>query len=407
MIFSIFVISFFLFLSLTRSYPHPDFETIARSTGDDWNTYARYALDIKHNGILMPLERRAFYCPGSFLYSYFLALSLVIFGVKSLPIFVMQHLMLGISVTIVYWTFRNKMRDLTSMLFFISMLVFAFKDVYKNYSPLLLSENLAIFLLSLFFLCFIKGFEKDIFPLQIASACLLGLSILTRPNIVFFGIVLIPIVAVHYIRKKKNFMMKILLFTIVLFASSSLLMVRNYLVCGKLYFLPEQVSTISFVKLCHPVPASVDISRVDSNFLYAKLRISHDIVSYAEYAIQQPAVFFGYYFKKVVFCLGYLPALSSAYELRLRWVLMWIGYFVYLILRVRKRERFDTWETAMHCFIFTFYASLILSGPVESYGFRMLIPGLNFVLAFSFMALDRISSKSALNHNGDPDTRAK
>jgi len=380
----------FLILSLTRSYPYADFQTIAQSVGDDWNTYARYALDIKHHGILMPLDHKAYYCPGSFLYSYFIALFLVIFGEKALPIFIAQHLMLGLSVALVYWTFRDKMKNLTGLLFLFALLVFAYKDFYKNYSSLLLSENLAVFTVAVFFFCFVKGLTKNNFVLQLLAAFFMGLSILTRPNLVIYGIALVPLVALRYLKKEKKGLTKLLIFVCVLLVSSSFLMIRNYLVCRKLDFLPVQVSSISFIKLYHPVPPSVDLSRVGTNIVYSRLHLNKDFVEYIEYALQKPALFFGHYLKKIIFCLGFLPVLVTTHELRLRWVLMWAGYFVYVFMRVKKRERFETWETASHLFIFCFYGSLVVSGPIVNYGFRMLIPALPFVLVFSFLAIDRL-----------------
>lgn len=186
--------------------------------------------------------------------------------------------------------------------------------------------------------------------------------------------------------------MKLLIFVFVLVLSSSLLLIRNYLICKKLFFLPAQASFISYLKDFHPIPPSVDLSGLSTNLLYAKLHFDKDFVSYVEYVLQQPYAFFGFYIKKVLFCLGYLPILTSAYALRFRWVIMWIGYFTYLFLRIKNREKFEIWETAMHLYIFSYYGSLILSTNIHNYGFRMLIPAIFFVLVFAFMAFDRLWS---------------
>ncbi|MCX5677995.1 MAG: glycosyltransferase family 39 protein [Candidatus Omnitrophica bacterium] len=386
-------IAVFFILSLTRNYDYKSFESILNATGDDWGIYAQHALDIKHNGMLMPSAISAYCSPAGFLYNYFIALCLVIFGEKSLPIFVVQHLMLGFSVALVYWTFRDKMRGLTGILFLCVLFFFALKDVYKNYSPLLLSENLALFTVALFFFCFIKGFEKDNLFLQIMAAFLLGLSILTRPNIFVYGIALMPLVALYYVKRGGAGYRNLLIFALALIAGSSFLGIRNYLFLKQFIFLPTNMSSIDGLRNFHPIPSSVDLSRVAGNLLYTKLHIDKLIVNYVEYIRQEPGLFFQFYFKKVLFCLGYLPSLlAGSYGPRLRWMAMWAGYFTYLFLHIRNREKWEIWEVSVHLYIFCYYGSLVLTTTVHNYGFRMLIPAIFFVLVFAFMALDRLLS---------------
>lgn len=391
-IFAILIIAIFFILSFLRTYPFESLQRVLTQTGDDWSLYARYALDIKHNSLLMPSVDGSYYFPAGYLYNYFLAFCFLVFGESIYPIYIMQHLMLGFSVAFVYWAFRDKMRNFTSLAFLCTLFFFAYKDVYKNYSSLLLSENLALFTVSLFFFCFIKGFEKDNFVLQLAAAVSMGLSIMSRPNIAVYGAMLIPIAALYYIKKGKPGFTKLPVFAAVLILSSSLLLIRNYSVCKKLNFLPTQASSIKFIKMYNPIPPSVDLSKVNANPLYTILHFNKDIVGYAEYAAQQPFLFFEYYRKKILFCLGDLSTLSSGYGLRRHWVIMWIGYAIYLFLRIKDRRKFEMSELAVHLYIVCYYGSLIVSGPINNYGFRMLIPAIFFVLPFAFMALDRLWS---------------
>jgi 4-amino-4-deoxy-L-arabinose transferase-like glycosyltransferase len=380
-------------LSFVRTYDFESFQSILNDTGNDWSIYARQALDIKNNGILMPSVNGPYYFPAGYLYNYFIALCLVLFGEKSLPIYIAQHLMLGFSVAFIYWAFRDKMRNITAILFLYVLFIFAFKDVYKNYSPLLLSENLAIFTVSLFFLCLIKGFERDDFVLQLMAAVFMGLSILTRPNIAIYGILLVPLVAPFYLKKRKIGFLKLSVFIFTLILSSSLLLARNYSVCKKLVFLPEQSSIITFMRNYNPVPPSVDLSKADANLLYSKLHLNKDIVNYAEYAIQEPRIFFRFYLKKILYCLGYLPIYAQGQGIRWHWMIMWAGYFMYLFLQVKDRRKYELDEAAVHLYIFCYYTSLIITAPIHNYGFRMLIPGLFFVLPFAFMMMDRLWSE--------------
>ncbi len=394
------VIAVFLCLSFVRNYDFKTFESILSATGDDWGTYARYALDIKTNGILMPSTDSPYCSPSGFLYNYFIAFFLVVFGLKSLPIFVAQHVMLGLSVALIYWTFRDKMRGLTSLIFLFTLFMFALKDVYKNYSQLLLSENLALFTVSFFFFCFIKGFEKDNLLLQLSAAVLMGLSILTRPNLFIYGVILIPVTASYYFRKGRAGFGKFLVFLLLLAASASLLGARNYVLLKEPFFLPTNMSSISGIKHFHPIPASVDLSGVETNLLYARMHLDKDIAGYVEYILQEPHAFFAFYFKKILFCLGYLPALSSAYAMRLRWALVWAGYFIYLFLHVKDRRRWELWEVAVHLYLLFFYGSLIMLTYIHNYGFRMLLPGIFFVPVFAFIALDRLAERLPGVHKG-------
>jgi hypothetical protein len=391
-VFAILIITVFIALSFTRSYDFKTFGSILNDTGNDWGTYASYASDILHNGILMPSVNGPYYSPAGWLYNYFLALCLAVFGQKVQPIYVIQHIMLALSVVLIYWTFRDKMRGVTAALFLAALLFFAYKDVYKNYAPLLLSENLALFTISVFFFCFIRGFGNDRFALQIASAVMLALSILTRPNIALYGVLLLPVLTVYYIRQGRPWIMKVSVFMAVFFLSVSMLAIRNYMVCRKPVFLPAQVSSASFLKLYHPIPASVDLSKVSVNPLYSKLHLNKEVVEYAEYAMQEPSVFLGHYLSKAVFCLGFFKTLSPDMSNRRRWILMWLGYALYIFLRVRGRYRLELWEFAVHLYIFCYYASLIFSGPIHNYGFRMLIPAVFYVLALAFMGLGRLVS---------------
>src|SRR5205807_7088607 len=54
----------------------------------------------------------------------------------------------------------------------------------------LLGENLALFTIALFFYLFIKGLDTGSLLLQLSGAAVLGISILIRPNVLLYGVVL-------------------------------------------------------------------------------------------------------------------------------------------------------------------------------------------------------------------------
>nr|MBA3706377.1 glycosyltransferase family 39 protein [Bacteroidota bacterium] len=231
-ILALLIILFFVCLSLIRLYPFENSLQKIVDGVDDWKLYACFALDIKHNGILMPSLYDNYYAPAGFLYNYFLALCFYLFGENTVPVFIIQNLLLGLSVAFIYMAFRNKMKALTSLLFLFTLFVFALFDVSKYYSFRLLSENLAIFTTSVFFFCFYKGLEKNKLSLQLLAAVFMGLTISTRPHTFPFGIILIVIVLFYFLKQEKVKILNVSLFVLLLGISASLLVIRNYLICG-------------------------------------------------------------------------------------------------------------------------------------------------------------------------------
>ena len=380
-------------ISLIRLYPFQnELAPILNDAGNDWSYYAQRALDIKHNGLLMPSLKCPFPLPSGFLYCYFLALCFLFFGENTVPAFLIQNIMLGLSISLIYFTFRNKLSQRTGLLFLLALFIFSVLDVYKYYSFRFLSENLALFIISAFFFFFVRGFEKNKFSLQLISAFLMGLAILSRPNMILFGILLIFLVMPYYFKKRKAGILCFTLFISVLIFTTSLLAFRNYSICDRFFFIPEGASTSrpDILGIGNPIPASVDLSLIKTRPFYVNLHVNNYLAGFCEYMVQKPLLFFGHYVKKVLFCFGFLRCLDPAYRWRPHWNLMWLGYFVYLFMRWRERERFEMWEIAVNVYILSYYGLLVLISQLQNYGFRIVIPAVPFVLLLSFKALDKI-----------------
>ena len=108
---------------------------------DDWNRYAKQGLDIKNNGVLIKTIEHSYNGPGGFLYNYFVALSFLVFGNYLAPIYFMQTLFLGLSVSFTFWTFKDLMTKKTQLILLFSLFLFAVVDVFHHYCHILLSEN--------------------------------------------------------------------------------------------------------------------------------------------------------------------------------------------------------------------------------------------------------------------------
>ena len=175
--------SIFVFAAIIRvTFNQYSFNELLQGS-DDWNRYARYALDIKENGLLIKSLPENYIIPAGFFYNYFVAACFFIFGNNIAAVYVMQCLILGLTVSLTYFLFRSKMKPTTSLLFLITLILFGFSDFFKYYSFRLLSENLAILTVVLFFIFYPKNNSSPSLPYLLLSGLFLGMSVLTRPNI--------------------------------------------------------------------------------------------------------------------------------------------------------------------------------------------------------------------------------
>lgn len=352
----------FTLLPLLRLYPFDNPAKVLADGPDDWNYYAKFALEIKNGGLLIPSFREQYQYPGGFLYNYFVAACLKIFGDDLSPVYVLQSILLGMSVVLVLLTFRNRLKPFTWNMLLVALVLFGLLDVSKYYSVRLLSENLALFTLAAFIYCLIKGIKENILSFQLSAVFFLVISLLTRPNLFSFGMVFVMLMLLF----NKYFGIagrRAVAFSLIVVAGMSLIAVRNYLVCGKLIFMPSLGVSDALTQVQH-----LDI---------------------------------GLILKKALFMLGFQPVLSPEYQFRPHWMLMWTGYFIYLFIKRDdlKKLRLPAREIFVHLFILTYCASTIIFVTVDSYGFRSFIPVNFLILPFSFMAIDHVATFKSRQKN--------
>jgi hypothetical protein len=337
--------------SLICLYPYTNSLTENSHGIDDWNRYTRYALDIKNNGLSLPSVNETYFAPAGFLYNYFLAFCFVLFGENDVPVYIVQNIMLGTSVLLIFFSFKEKLGQRISHLLLICLILFAFFDVAKYYTFRFLSENLALFLISLFIYCISKKGRSVYFYF---GSAILGLLVLTRPNVIVFVFVFFMTMIYFRIKGKlrNNIGIMILLFTL----TASLLFIRNLYVCGRLNVLPEEG------------------------------------LGFAEESLTNFS--FSLFFKKILFCLGIFSPLDPSLMVRPHWVAFWIIYLYYLLSKWRTQENFDIAETMVHLFVFSYFITLSVVAPViNSYGYRLLIPGIFFLIPFVFLSIGKFGHK--------------
>lgn len=327
---------------------------------DDWNRYARHAIDINENGLLISNDSGNYLIPAGFLYNYFIALCFELFGENPAFVYCMQSALLGTTIALSYFIFRDFLKPKTGWLLLIALIVLGYLDIYLNYSFRLLSENLAIFTIMLFFLFLKKMLFFNTNRLQVLTGTLLGISQLTRPNIILFSIIFLCFLIVLCVKNRKNikkYWLVLISYSIVI----SLLPLRNFIVTGDLFFLPADGNFLDYMTRANST------STGDSFFNFLK-----------------------YYFDKLIFCLGYLPILEAKYQIRPHWFIMWAGFMIKIFFLVVRPIKIKWFELSLFSFVITFYLILILIAPISNYGFRFVTPALFIVLGISFMGYEQL-----------------
>ncbi len=339
------VLIIFAVATMVRLYPAENNLTSMLGEGDDWATYAHNALEIKNGGLLLPSIDDDYFLPAGFLYNYFVAGCFLLFGDNVLAVYLLQGIMLGLSVALIYSAFRKSMQLQTALLFLILLTVFGFLDVFKFYTFRLLSENLALFTISLFFLLQNQGFSKWSYRyLWMATACL-GITVSVRPNVFPFAMVYMLIAGIFFIRQQKP--AYVIISLIIFLLPASVLLYRNLMVTGHFIYFPAGGTGLAG-KFWHGQGGSA-----------------------------------GYLLKKILFCFGILTPIDEHYRWRPHWILMWAGYGIYWLGKRNHLRELTTAEVSGHFFVAAYYLVLILIAHIGNYGFRQLVPATFIVLAFS------------------------
>jgi hypothetical protein len=317
----------------------------ATSSGDDWLMYKGMALNILDEGWTIPAARWNYFRPGGFLYNYFIAAVFALTGRNVAYVYLVQAVLLGISVAVLTIAFRPFLLVPTQYLFALMVAGSAYLDVYRNYTFKLLSENLLVFLLPFFWLTVTNVIRHR----ERAAALLLcgfvfGLCALTRPNLMPF----MPVIALVMWWRLSLRIRQVAAMFVGFAVCVSMMVVRNYEVTGQLSL--------------------------------AVVTGSGDWMRPPEKTLTSAVVFYG---RRILFSLGFLPMLMEVYHVRPHWVLAWCG----VVARAGRRQ-FETWEVLVIVFIVIYLGPLVAVGIIESYGYRMIAPVIPFVMLLAVRVLD-------------------
>jgi hypothetical protein len=343
----------FLFVSFYRAYPYVDNVNEANSADDDWLFYKKNALSILHGGLSMPAVKRNYHLPGGFLYNYFLAAVFGIFGENSAYVYLLQAAMLAVAVGLTTLAFRPVLTKEITAIYFLALSLGAFVDVFWFYTFRLLSENLVLFLLPLFYFLILATFKRRSIAFALLAGVAMGLCALTRQNLVLLGPAIAGLLFL-YLKGQPRRILITLIFLSGFGLAFSLLPLRNYAVTGEI---------------------SVPV------IWYTAQRLTSSNVQFND---PLTLVSVG---KKILFFAGITTVMDlPARYLKPHWLVMWIGAFIYL-WRLIKRRTAEFWEAFALLFILMYLTPWFFVPGVSVYGVRTILPVMPIVLLLAVSSL--------------------
>ena len=312
---------------------------------DDWTMYHQRALDVVQNGLTMPIFPGAYTVPAGFLYIYFLALVYWLGGNHQV-VYLLQSAMLGGTVCMFFFAFRRGLGPRAGWLLLVLLALFALLDVQRNYAVKLLSENLFLFELGLFFWMAMLGFSGGKSWQRVAALFLLGPLYLTRPNFLPFVLLLLPLAAWRFYLRGDFPWRELLLGLALGFGTVNLMGLRNYLISGH-WALISPLSWAQAVDSHLPTPWY---------WLEHPLEVSESLA------------------RRAAFAFGYLPALKPEFSPRPHWMLMWAAYGVFVSVKLIRRRRFGLGEDFLNLYVFSMLVPIVLVAFLHGYGYRFLAP---------------------------------
>ncbi|MDQ3803744.1 MAG: glycosyltransferase family 39 protein [Acidobacteriota bacterium] len=354
------VLFLLLLIGAWRAYPLLDDVTAANSAGDDWLSYKRYALSILHEGLSLPAVRGSYYAPAGFLYSYFIAAVFALTGENSTHVYLVQAALLALSVGLTAAAFQPYLSITARAIYFWALALTLFLDVYLVYTFRLLSENLTLFLLPIFYLTLLRAFESQSAFLTACAGAALGLCALSRPNLVLVAPATAVLLFWRLRPRRTKYPLIFLLWFGVIF---SLLPLRNY-VAG------NQLSVPVFTMKAHWQTPALDTTGPPT------------LAGFGRNAFAVAT----FYARRVLFCSGFTLLELPFYWLRPHWLVMWGGAFTFA-RRALRRRCLKFWELFALSFIPVYLLPIIALAQISNYGVRMIVPVIPIVLLLGVRAL--------------------
>jgi hypothetical protein len=344
---------------------HPFVDDVPWSTarGDDWLAYKRQALSIVHDGLTMPIVAGPSSRPAGFLYNYFVAGVFATFGENSSAVYVVQAGLLGLTVGGMVAAFGPGLSPVAGWGYLGALSAFLVIDVFRHYTARLLSENLLLALLPLFFGAARRMLEDGRLTATLLAGTMLGLAVLARPGVlpVAFGLAGL---CLGYPAGRPGRLARA---TVLLAAVSlvvGLMALRNYAVTGA----PSLRAITDTRDWVSPLAG-----REEGSGLAAVVQGAWQLATH--------------YGARLAFCLGFTPVLNPAYRIRPHWIVMWALVGVFVVVATRRR-RWIPADVLAAMFVVLYLGPVVAAAQIANYGFRMVVSATPAALYLAVRALD-------------------
>jgi 4-amino-4-deoxy-L-arabinose transferase-like glycosyltransferase len=295
--------------------------------------------------------------PGGFLYVYFVAGVMRLFGRNSAYVYLVQSALLGLSV-VLHLGLARKLSAPARLAYLALVVVFLYLDVFRHYTNRLLSENLILVLLPLALAGLIRANERPSAGRGLLAGLALGAAILTRPNLLPLGLAAAVLLAAYPGRRRHAMRTAgALLGGIGIMVG--LMVLRNFLVTG--------------------VPGAA-IFTDTSHWIHPTAPEGAGLLERSWAAVE-------HYGSRVLFMLGWLPILEPTYRVRPHWLAAWAGVGVFAVTTWRRPVAF--WEAVLVVTLVVYLVPQVAVSHLANYGFRSTFPVIPLALLLAVRGVER------------------
>jgi hypothetical protein len=292
--------------------------------------------------------------------------------VNSTYVYVVQSFALGLSISLTFLAVRKRLTPVGGLMFLLTLAALMYVDVFRHLTFRLLSENLYFLLCPLLFIFLFRGIERadrrrrDLF----VAGVVLGLIVLTRPSFILSAAMVIAAVWIHSSATKRSWWAPALLFLGTALGVSGVV-ARNYAATGR-----------------------------------ATFDIVTDTSDWARMWNLPPIQFLTALVERSSFVFGLTNVIAPAYRLRPHWMILWLLWATYPVVKLSRRQPLEFWELLLYIYVTCYIGPVLLvAADLTSYGGRMVIAILPVLLisAFRLMFAARLPASSGLSSAVGPD----
>jgi hypothetical protein len=292
--------------------------------GDDWLTYEAQARDIGLHSWLMTKgaalgQGDPFY--GQPLYSYFLAGCHWLFGDRLFGIYFVQRLFATATIVVLWRTVALLFDESAGLAALITAIVVV-SEKFTPWSTILLTETLFVPLVCLWVYTLVRvaGRRGSTNREAVVAGVVGGLATLTRSSLLLAWAVVVPALASALGRSPRRWTV-IALVTSAMMATTSLALVRNWIVAHKFVPISSEGSVVLF--LGNP-PPDMTIP-AEHHTQYDRLGLDLYARAVVEYARQQPRALVRGLGRKALYTLGWFERLHPGAGTSAFYIATWMA----------------------------------------------------------------------------------